>query len=241
MKHYFKRFFSDKYAKREAIGANLLLLLMYRFSYPFASILSSMGFSPNQITTMSLFTSLVAATLLVFDDGWILFLVFWGGALLLDFCDGTVARKTNKIRNTAFRYDHTSDLLKFFLIILAVGIKYSDSIVWILCLAASFSFMFYMVVNHDLKTARDRIHVSSNKITKSPKNKKLYESASISSWAKISKAIYAIFMTVHGHTLLIFLVFPFGINWAISALIYLMSISLYRSAIAIYLLTKIPK
>lgn len=232
--------FSDEYANRSAIGNNFLLLLMYRFAYPFAAILSAAGISPNQITTMSILASIGAAIILVVDDGWLLFSILWGVALLLDFCDGTVARKTNTIRKTAFRYDHTSDLFKIFIVILAVGIRYEDHTVWILSLMASFLFMFFMVINHDLNSARQR-NFQANPTANEQKYGLRTNWSEEKTPIKISKAIYAALMTINGHTLLIFLLFPFGVDWALAGLSYLAAISLIRSARSIFALKMIPK
>jgi len=238
--HLITSIFSDEYANRSAIGNNLLLLLMYRFAYPFAVTLSAIGFSPNQITTMSVFASVIAAMLLIVNDGWSLFLIFWGLALLFDFCDGTVARKTNTIRKTAFRYDHTSDLFKIFIVILAVGIRYDDHIVWILSLMASFLFMFYMVINHDLNSARQR-QTQSSQITDAKIAKPSVDRSFEKTSTRMLKAIYAAVMTLNGHTLLIFLLFPFGIDWALVGLTYLASISAVRSLRSIFALQTLPK
>lgn len=238
-------FFSGQYANHVAIGNNLLLLLMYKFAYPFAAKLSEAGFSPNQITTMSIILSVAAALSLITDDGWTLFLMFWSGALLLDFCDGTVARKTNTVRKTAFRYDHTSDLIKIFLIILAVGIRYNEQLIWIFSLGASFSFMFFMVVNHDLSTAKSRFFQSEQTTMHNVEIQTNGQSSNIRKplriRSKILKAIYAAVMTINGHTLLVFFVFPFGGHWALLGLSYLVTISLFRSAVCVYMLNMIPK
>jgi phosphatidylglycerophosphate synthase len=236
-----KNVFSAEYANKAAIGNNLLLLLMYKFSYPFAMALAALGLRPNWITSLSLIASLAATYVLIVDDGFMFYILFWGGAILLDFCDGTVARKTNTLRKTAFRYDHTSDLFKIFVVILAVGIKYNDQTVWVLSLLAVFFFMFYAVLNHDLNSARQRqsqaILVSEKISDYSLADKKINETRLI----RVAEVIYATFMTVNGHTLLIFLLFPLGKTWALAVLAYLAIISLSRSAVCILALVKLCK
>ena len=59
------RVFSDKYANHTALGDNLILLLMYRFAFPFSCILNRLQFSPNQITTISTLLAIFAAISLV--------------------------------------------------------------------------------------------------------------------------------------------------------------------------------
>ena len=105
MKKIINRIFSEKYVTP---GANVIQLLMYRIAYPFAVLLNKLHLSPNQITTQSLVFSILAFIALIYDEGWVWFSIFWGVSLLLDFCDGTVARMANKVSKTAFRYDHMS-------------------------------------------------------------------------------------------------------------------------------------
>jgi phosphatidylglycerophosphate synthase len=80
--------------------------------------------------------------------------LFWSISILFDFCDGTVARMTNQVRKTAFRYDHNSDLFKIFIVILGVAIIFDDVILWSASISASFFFMFYSVLNSYLNLAR---------------------------------------------------------------------------------------
>lgn len=232
MATFLSRFFSDRYANYEAIGNNLLLLLMYRFAYPFAVVLSAIRLGPNQITTLSVLFSLAAALCLAMDDGWLWFCAFWGFALLMDFCDGTVARMTDSVRKIAFRYDHSSDLLKVFLIILAAGIRYDSPAVWPLSLSAIFFFMFFMVLNHDLGSVRRRSAVPAT-------HDELHSHSGI--LARAGKALYAALLTINGHTLLVFFLLPFGELWAFLGLGYFLAISTFRAAICIYVMIRLPK
>lgn len=121
------RVFSDEFVHADV---NIVQLVMYRSAYPFAVFLKNLRLSPNLITTLSLIFSILAFAALAFDEGWAWFSVFWGMAVLLDFCDGTVARMTNKLSKQAFRYDHMSDLFKIFLLFLGAGFRYDTGLVW---------------------------------------------------------------------------------------------------------------
>jgi phosphatidylglycerophosphate synthase len=228
--------FSDRYSNHAAIGNNVLLAWMYRFAYPFAVMLSAMRLSPNQITTLSIAFTIAAAYILATGGDGRLFVLLWGLALLMDFCDGTVARMTNKVRKTAFRYDHTSDLFKFFLIILAVGLRYDDRVIWLFALSALFLFMFYMVINHDLSSVRRQLtqtvlsaHHQASDLRLAGRGRRFF------------KALYAALMTINGHTLLLMFVFPFGRSFALVGMGYLASVSLFRVAVSIWALMRLPK
>ncbi|MBI4995403.1 MAG: CDP-alcohol phosphatidyltransferase family protein [Rhodocyclales bacterium] len=233
------RVFSDRYANQAAIGPNLLLMMMYRFAYPFSVALSAARVSPNQITTLSVLFAAVAALALAFDDRWWLFCVFWWLALLMDFCDGTVARMTDTVRNTAFRYDHTSDLFKVFLVVLAVGIRYDTTPAWVVSFSASFFFMFYMVVNHDLVSARKRVRDASPlagaEANTSPAG------PDRGGPGAFRKALYAAVFTINGHTLLVFFVLSLGEDVALLGLTYFLVLSALRAAICINAMVRLPK
>lgn len=238
MSSFIGRIFSDKYVNHSAVIDNIVLLLMYRFAYPFSVLLCKLRFSPNQITTLSLIFSILAFIALVFDQGWIWFVLFWGASLLLDFCDGTVARMTNNIGKTAFRYDHNSDLLKINLVILGTGLRYNSELVWMVSFSASFLFMYYTVLNHELNDRRK--HKKMNKVTSSsdvntlvPQNRRR-ERYRVIAWfvksdfrLKVYKYSYSAVMTINGHTLLLFLLIPFGEKYATWSFVYLLIIALY--------------
>lgn len=229
------RVFSDRYVNEAAIGSNLLLLAMYRFAYPFALLLGWLRLSPNVITTLSLLCALVSALSLVFESGAVFFAVFWGFAVLLDFCDGTVARMTGTVREIAFRYDHFSDLIKIFFVILGVGYRYNGQLIWGGCLTTSFAFMFYVVINHDLGATRQRLRVSQNdQVSRC--------SAAGLRWPLlVMPALKAALLTINGHTLLVFFLMPFGRSEAIIGLGYFLALSALRAARCVNIMLGLPK
>jgi len=240
--------FSERYVNRGAIGDNVLLLLMYRFAFPFSVLLNKFRITPNQITTLSIIFSILALLSLLYDEGWKLFVFCWGMSLLLDFCDGTVARMTGNIRKTAFRYDHISDLFKIFIVILAAGLRYDTQIVWLLSLTASFFFMYYMVLNHELNSVIKQLEKDRNGQQENSSGK--IKSSSLSfveklikndSLLKLIKSMYLALVTINGHTLLLFLILPFGPEWAVAVLAYFTCISMFGAVKRIAALQKTPR
>ena len=227
---FFSRFFSRRYAGQ--VDVNPLLVVMYRFAFPFAVMLSALRLSPNQITTLSLLSAAISAVALALGMNGA-FCAFWGAAVLLDFCDGTVARMTGKVRTTAFRYDHSSDLVKIFLIILGAGYRYDAPLIWGLCLATSFAFMFYMVINHDLGSTRQRLSDTAGG--------RMSPRASDREPVSISQALRSVLLTINGHTLLVFFFLPLGETGAILGLSYFLMLSLLRAARCIHVMLGLPK
>lgn len=227
------KLFSDEYINKNAAKNNIIIYLLGRLSYPFAVVFTKIGVTPNQITTLSTLLGISSAVALVYDSGWKLFVLFWAFSLLFDFCDGTVARMTSQVGKTAFRYDHTSDLFKIFIVILGVSIRYNDVFLWAVSMSASFFFMFFTVLNHDYSfVARITNLVDEKKEATSIGNdeislkQKIKDYISDSNFEFIVINIYMIIFTINGHSLLVFLLFCFGRDTSLSVMIYLMLLSI---------------
>jgi predicted neutral ceramidase superfamily lipid hydrolase len=232
-----QKLFSSQYINQGAAKNNIVIYLIGRLSYPFTVLLVKIGFSPNQITTLSIIFAIFASASLIFDSGWTWFLLCWTISLLLDFCDGTAARMTGQVRRTAFRYDHTSDLFKIFIVILGVAIRFDDVWVWIIALSVVFFVMYYTVLNHDASSSskitflsksecngnQDEANCSKNrKLTLKEKIKNNIQDGIVKD---IFYNLYTIVFSINGHTLLLFLLFAFGKNMVISVLFYLTLLS----------------
>lgn len=225
--------FSDKYVNHKAVVGNIVMLWMYRFAYPFSVLLSKLSLNPNQITTLSLAFSILTFLALMFDKGWGLFAALWGMTVLLDFCDGTVARMDKKIGKSAFRYDHMSDLFKITLVILGIGIHFNEMVIWVVSLTSIFSFLFYTLLNHELSfvekitAANDVEKLKTIDVTvikktnpKSAIRQYLKRIVGDGVLKKFIVSVLNISMTLNGHTLLLFFLLPLGIGWAFSVLAY---------------------
>jgi len=169
---------------------------------------------------------------LVYDNGRVLFVLFWGISLLLDFCDGTVARMANKISKSAFRYDHNSDLIKIYLIFIGVGLRYDDKFVWLFALTSVFSMLYFTLLNHEVAFyTKNNVSNVNNKETEL--EKRLRNRNQLFAWLakheiliKMYKNIYNALITINGQTLLIFFVFPISAKSSIIAFSYITLISL---------------
>lgn len=226
------RIFTDKHANHAAIGDNYLLMLMYRFASPFAVFLHRLGMTPNWITTWSLTFSLLAFIALAFDEGWGWFAAFWGMSVLLDFCDGTVARMSDGVSKVAFRYDHMSDLFKIALVILGVGLRYDETMVWLLAFSLCFAFLYSDLLNRELYFV-NKMRATNNSSQKPNTGKRSVAIARIANLLSKNRTLYSVaksiwvgLFTFNGHTLLLFFVFPLGVEFVILAFIYLTLICL---------------
>ena len=252
MRKMIDRIFSDKYVNHEAVVGNTVLLLMYRFAYPFAVLLCKLRWSPNQITTQSLGFSILAFIALIYDEGWVWFSVCWGMTVLLDFCDGTVARMTDSVSKQAFRYDHMSDLFKIFLLFLGTGIRYESNLVWMVSSSVLFIFMYYTLLNHEIRHVKrlleknGPVSESNGDAAISPVEqvavqKRIRDRYPIVAWVAkhdllfdVVKKIGVPLATINGHTLLLFFLLPMGPEISVGVFIYfgLMALVAVRAHIA---------
>ena len=104
-----------KYANKNALN-NPIQFVLYAIAYPLALIFKKFHISPNQLTFLSVLLTVLAVVFLIEKDQ-LLFLLYWTAAYILDYTDGTLARMTKKIGNSALRLDHFCDQLKILLIL----------------------------------------------------------------------------------------------------------------------------
>ena len=249
MKKIISTIFSDVYVNKNAVTGNPLLWLMYRLAYPFSVFLAKLNLTPNQITTLSLAFSIAAFFSLTSTSGLSWFITFWLIAVLLDFCDGTVARMTNQISKTAFRYDHISDIFKISLISFGVGIRFNDIEIWMLSTSLIFFYNYSEILCHDLISIKKinqikQIESQTHALTIDLESNNLLEKKRLRDrfilvkflmgkmpifmmcLIKIYGDVSNILLTFNGHTLLFFLALPVG-GWVTKAtLLYLICLTL---------------
>lgn len=215
----------------------MLLLAMYRFAYPFAFILNRIRISPDRITTLSLLSAALAFLTLVLHASYGWFCLFWGLAVLLDFCDGTVARMSSRIATRAFRYDHMSDIFKISLVVIGVAIRFDETPLWILCSTFLFVYLYSEIVNHDLRHTFERSKVTAEIRLPTPNTsdadgqatRRLRDRSLVIGFLFnrlrfvyiFLQQLYVATTTFNGHTLLVFLALPAGGMITYSAIFYL--------------------
>ncbi|UCV06665.1 CDP-alcohol phosphatidyltransferase family protein [Dechloromonas denitrificans] len=236
----FQQIFSDKFVNRAAISNNRLLLAMYRFAYPFALLLNRLGISPDQITTLSLLSAILAFFALVLQASVAWFCLFWGLAILLDFCDGTVARMSSRIATRAFRYDHMSDIFKMCIVVVGVAIRFDDKFLWIGGTTFLFVHLYSEIVSHDLKHALERSNTVSTAMSPVAKAVEAEEPRRLRDRVPAIRFVvtrlpfvytllqqfHVVLTTFNGHTLLVFLALPVGGSVTYVAMSYLTVLAL---------------
>ena len=222
-----KKLFKNNYINKNAVKHNFIMLLLYNLAYPTSLVFARLSIKPNVITSLSALFALIALVFLIQAQGYLLFIIFWLTAIHLDFCDGTVARISGNISKSAFNYDHVSDLIKVSLILLGAGIRYNTPVLWILSFTSLMLFLLMTILNHELG-----YHISSQDVDIGKINISGRDNGYKSKYEKlihmpILRQFITIIFTVNAHTLLGFIVLPFGQLYAIYFLFYFCFINLY--------------
>ena len=245
-----------KFSNKNAIIGNLIQKILYVLAYPIAKIAKKIGFTPNGLTLISCIFVVLAFVSLVKNNLYS-FLTLWFIAYILDYADGTLARMINSKGKTALNYDHISDLLKISLIFLGFGLYYNNQVIWILTFSSATLYLFYTVLNHELKLVQklNSMSISSLKI-KSNKNynnkffkkKELTKKDQIKLFIKkipffnnFILSLLTIFLSINGHTLLIFFFIPLNYNFATILLTYFVLITTFQSIQRAEALKKLKK
>ena len=238
--------FQDKFlafANKGAVENNPILAIVYAIAYPLALLAKKIHLRPNIVTLFSFIFALLAFLALVFDK-LLVFILLWLMAYILDFVDGTLARMTGQIDNSALDLDHISDVLKIVLIFLGFALYFNDNIFWILSFLSSSFYVLHTLLNHELgwvlkfssisENSAQRVYPRENdnkssdgKLGIKTRLKAYFQNKPIHK--KIALIMLTTITTIHGHTLLIFFFIPLDLYLAYTFMLYFLTIIIYRS------------
>jgi phosphatidylglycerophosphate synthase len=221
--NFVDKYFSKKYVNNQAVLYNPIMIFLYRISFPLSILFNYLKIKPNTISFFSLFFCLISAFFILKNNSFF-FALFWSLSILLDFCDGTVARLSNYRSNFRFNLDHYLDLIKITLIVLIFSIEYNDKSIWIISCLFIFLMFFNEVVSFDLSK------ISSNFL--------ITEVKSYNFLFIVYKSLYTIFFTFNAHTLFIFLIINLNPTFAKYVMAYLVSLLFKNLSLNLYNLLK---
>jgi len=214
-----------QYINKNAIENNTIMKLLYKITYPASYFFAKKNISPNTISIFSLIFAIISNIFFLLNFN-TFFSFFWVLSLLLDFCDGTVARILNKKSSLNFNIDHYFDLIKIYLILFSTVYKYFYSLnIFIFSFTFLFLLFFIELMNHDL-----------NKL-----NLNIVSIKNFSEKSTFIKIIYTIIFSFNAHTLFLFILLTFNDSTALILLIYLNLILLKNFTIKSYQLLTIKK
>ncbi len=240
----FHAIFSETYANKSAVSENWLLLWMYKLTFPAAVLLAKCKISPNQITTASLVCAVFSFISIIWAHNLFWFAFFWSLAVLMDLCDGVVARMTGKVSQSAFNFDSMSDIFKICLVSLGVSIRSESEVVWTLAFIFVFFYLYsdLLSLQYSYWQRQKEFNLSNQAIVdidesqrirfKRPLIRKIFTSSPfffnilLGMYNKVLET-FRLLLTFNGHTLLVFLGFVDGGGMlTIFVLIYLIVISI---------------
>ena len=111
-----------KYFSRAADN-NTIMLLMYYLAWPFVIFFEKLKISPNLVSVFSLLLSSLSFLYLIYLDNLNYFFLSFFFSLLLDYVDGTLARKKNKLTKNL---DHNFDIIRIVIIHLGLILKFNE-------------------------------------------------------------------------------------------------------------------
>ena len=215
----------DSYINTNAIKDNIIMYLLYKFTFPISLTLCKLKISPNKISIISLIFGLISCYFLVLNFIY-LFIFTWTVSIILDFCDGTVSRIMNLKTKLKFNIDHYFDLIKISFLLISLSFKYEDDkLISHLVQIIIFLLLFIEVLNNDLLKCELS---NSNTLIRFSKVKMGMNS--------FLKNIYTIIFSFNAHTLFLFLLFCLNEEFSLIILCYFIFLLLKNFTVNFYLL-----
>lgn len=137
-----------------------LLKVLYYIAIPFAHIAHKLRLSANVVTHLSTACSAISVYFL-FQERAFQFVLFQFIALILDLCDGMIARKTASATPLGGFTDHFSDIIKIITLLLAVGIKHDQLTIWILSFLITVGFLTMQILNYQIQINKTKVPINS--------------------------------------------------------------------------------
>ena len=206
---------------------NAVARILYRAAFPIAWFCLRLRISANVVSGGSLISAAVAAISLV---GWrapLIFASLWALSVILDFADGTVARMSKQVNQTAFRLDHTLDLLKISISFVAIASYWNAPQLWVTSTLSLSALFIFTILNHDLERA----------IESTPASTLRRGSRRDSPFRRLMLP----FVTLHGGSLLLLTVAAFSVRFAYLTFGYFLLLCTLLALRNARLLRKLPR
>tara|TARA_R110000868_G_scaffold107750_1_gene294682 strand:- start:21480 stop:22205 length:726 start_codon:yes stop_codon:yes gene_type:complete len=111
------RLVADGYMKQAEV-TNPLVIILRACSVPAVDVAVWLNLHPNFVTAISQLLGFIGAWLYFLDEK-LAFILFWMASVILDYADGTVARKCGKESRFGYLFDMLGDRVKLLALILA--------------------------------------------------------------------------------------------------------------------------
>lgn len=142
-------------AFKTGLEDNAVLYYMYLGSLPVARLLATLKFSANLVTGLSFVAASMSCVALLYErSGY--FVLFWLSSILLDLCDGMVARLTGTEYSEGFDVDSFADVLKIVMILMTLEYLADELDISVMTTFLVGSMLAHRVVNSKTSRSGDR-------------------------------------------------------------------------------------
>ena len=207
----------------ESAKSNIIILVTSYLAFPLSLLFKRIGIKANTITYFSFLSGVLSFYFLIIFNNYFYFILFFYMSIILDFCDGQIARMTNTVNNTEFDLDSFIDLIKNCLVLTGIAIIYNNLLFWILTCFVIFLYVFFIKTHEAISRFTIRSKTSSNI------QKNFFHHFKI------------IFLTINAHTFYILPALLINIMFAFTINIYILFIFFINSLINIKKINKIKK
>ena len=203
---------------------NPVIWLVSLISFPISKLFVTFKISPNFVTILSFILMIMSCSFLL-QGNLFLFSLTFIFSILLDFCDGQVARLIKKSNNTKFRFDHFSDIIKISIIYLTFGILFDEFYSWI------FFFISYLLFFSNIYLHSSVVNAEKAK-SNLLKNKKIkftfFKYFKLNIFMMIYKIIIPLVTTFNAHSLFLILLILIDIKMIYVVFLYFNFVFIFR-------------
>ncbi len=208
---------------------NQIVLIMFYLSYPLVILFEKLRITPNMVTFFSLVLGIVSILFLIIKNSTTHFMIFFFISQLLDYADGTLARKTNNINKSRIDVDHLTDVIKIFITLLGIGYYFNLKIIWILVTISLILYSIFIRLN-SFKKEEFSFKQKNKKIRANFENRFrfvffIYQIPLI---GYVLKFTYRFLTTLHGQTILTFMIAPLNEQYCLIILSYFIFVATFN-------------
>jgi phosphatidylglycerophosphate synthase len=202
---------------------NIFVWLLSYFSLPLSKLFNQLRITPNTLTFFS-FICIVLGCKELINGNFIFFCSYLIISIILDICDGQVARMSGNVNKSNLDIDHITDVIKISLIFLSFGILINTKFNWIIIFLSSFFYLFYCFIISETK----KIHKKNIKKKIRLSKPMFFNYFSLNTFSMIYKIMLPLVITFNCHSLFLFLLILIDLNLINFVLLYFISVYMYR-------------
>lgn len=212
---------------------NIILWLLSYLCLPFSNLFNYLKITPNILTFFS-FIFLVFGCRELLNENLSNFCLFFLISIILDICDGQVARISKNINKSKLNIDHLTDILKISIIFLSFGILFNDKNSWIIIFITNFFYLFFCILHAEVGSYKKLSFKKKNRFRKPI----FFHYFSINLIWMFYKILLPMITTFNVHSLLLILLILIDLKFFNFILIYFTSVFIYRIFKNLYFLSK---